>query len=383
MFKQNLQKEFSEARQAFLTFAKSPELLPDELDQTSVFFQAPAVKNLIAFGADHNEFLDQIAETFSAIGTMDVYRGCLTGYLIGLYGESEITAESADRALAAFFQHILGLCEQYMGLVCERIGAAPEDLETDDDIAEAFYQFSPDSLLEEKPELVKAWVGIGMLSLGLMSRISSSRPLRDILRSADKIAERCSRLDNYCDTVGFVPHILNMVEEETVLLLSPATGNGVEVSLREIDSNNLFFTLVQFVLYHEELLKPLGAQPFTYREIVERIARHEPVADEEWPEQLYESDCFGYYTYPALQPDGSYNEMGAVWGEGTLDEVPKLDGRYVILLTKPSIQRSWGNAFIASTHSRLQPEVKLTRRLSKEETAEWLNKISAARNARS
>ena len=84
-----------------------------------------------------------------------------------------------------------------------------------------------------------------MLSLGLMSRISSSRPLRDLLRSKDRIAERCYYLDNFCDTVGFVPRVLDMVEEETVLLLSPSTGNGVEVSLHEIDSNNIFFTLLQ------------------------------------------------------------------------------------------------------------------------------------------
>lgn len=382
MFTQNLQKEFSKVQQEFLACTKSPELLPGELEQASVFFQSPAVKNLIAFGAEHNEFLEQIAETFSSIGSMDIYRGCLTGYLIGLYGESEITSENADRALGAFFEHVLGLCEQYMALVCQRIGATVEQLEEDDELAEAFCQFSPDSLWEEQPVLVKAWKGVGMLSLGLMSRISSSRPLRDLLRGADRIAERCFYLDGYCDTIGFVPGILNMVEEENVLLLSPAAGIGVEVSLREIDSNNLFFTLLQFTLYHEHLLEPLGAQSFTYREIVERIARHEPVEEEEWPEQLYESGCFGYYTYPALQPDGSYNEMGAVWGEGTLYEVPKLDGRYVILLTKPNIQRSWGNAFITSTHSRLRPEVKLIRRLSGEETQEWLEKIGQGNRAK-
>ena len=109
--------------------------------------------------------------------------------------------------------------------------------------------------------------------------------------------------------------------------------------------------------------------------MIERIALHEPVEEEEWPEQVYESGCFGYYTYPALQSDGRYNEMGAVWGEGTLFEVPKLEGRYIILLTKPNIQRSWGNAFVASTHSRLRPNVKLIRKLSKEEVAGWMEKI--------
>ena len=269
----------------------------------------------------------------------------------------------------------IGLCEQYISLACRRIGATPEQLEEDDDLIEAFGELSPEEIRKEEPAPAMAWMGISMLSLGLMSRISSSRPLRDLLRSKDRIAERCYYLDNFCDTVGFVPRVLDMVEEETVLLLSPATGNGVEVSLHEIDSNNIFFTLLQFTLYHEDLLEFLGAQKFQYREVIERIALHEPVEEEEWPEQVYESGCFGYYTYPALQSDGCYNEMGAVWGEGTLFEVPKLEGRYIILLTKPNIQRSWGNAFVASTHSRLRPNVKLIRKLSKEEVAGWMEKI--------
>ncbi|MCI8530787.1 MAG: hypothetical protein HFH82_16945 [Lachnospiraceae bacterium] len=382
MSTQNLQQEFSKRQETFLAHTKNPSLLEGETEHFDVFFQAPAVKDLIAFGAEHNEFLTQIVDTFSSIGSMDLYRGCLTGYLIGLYGESEITSEHTDHALAAFFQRVLTLCEEYMALVCRQIGATIEQLEEDDELADAFYNFPPNTLLETAPEPVKAWMGAGMLSLGLMSRISSSRSLRDLLRQADRIGERCYYLDHYLDTIGFIPNVLNMVEEETVLLLSPHTGKGVEVALREIDSNNLFFTLLQFTLYHENLLQPLGAQSFTYREIIERIARHDPVEEEDWPEQIYESGCFGYYTYPALQPDGSYNEMGTVWGEGTLYEVPKLDGRYVILLTKPNIQRSWGNAFVTSTHSRLQPEVKLIRRLPDEETAQWLNKIRTATNVR-
>lgn len=374
----NLQEQFSGLRQEFLNYTGETELLPGEMEETTLFFQAPAVKGLIAFGAENNEFLDRIVDTFAGINDMDIYRGCLTGYLIGLYGESNIIAKQTDLALTAFFQKILGLCEAYMELACDRLGTSPEKMLEDEELLNRFYEFPPQSLFEKAPEPVKAWMGISMLSLGVMSRICCMRPLRDELRAGDHIAQRCEFLGDYRDTVGFVPGILNMVEQETVLLLSPGTGSGVEVSLEEIDSNNVFFTLLQFTLYHEGLLKELGAQGFEYREVVERIALHEPVDDEEWPENLYESGCFGYYTYPALNRDGSYNEMGAVWGEGTLHEVPKLDGRYVILLTKPSIHRSWGNAFVSSTHSQLLPRVKLIRRLPEDEAARWLEKVYKA-----
>ena len=375
MSKESLQQEFMEIQREFLTFTKVPTQFMEGMHPEAAVFQSHAVQNLIALGAENNEFLAPIVDTFAKITEMDVYKGCMIGYLIGLYGESEITNEKTDGALATFFEYVIGLCEQYISLGCRRIGATPEQLEEDDDLIEAFGELSPEEIRKEEPAPAMAWMGISMLSLGLMSRISSSRPLRDLLRSKDRIAERCYYLDNFCDTVGFVPRVLDMVEEETVLLLSPATGNGVEVSLHEIDSNNIFFTLLQFTLYHEDLLEFLGAQKFQYREVIERIALHEPVEEEEWPEQVYESGCFGYYTYPALQSDGCYNEMGAVWGEGTLFEVPKLEGRYIILLTKPNIQRSWGNAFVASTHSRLRPNVKLIRKLSKEEVAGWMEKI--------
>lgn len=88
MTEQNLQEQFSALQQEFLRFTKETDFLPDELEEDRLFFQAPVIKDLIAFGAEHNEFLEQIVDTFAGIGSMDIYRGCLTGYLIGLYGKA-------------------------------------------------------------------------------------------------------------------------------------------------------------------------------------------------------------------------------------------------------------------------------------------------------
>lgn len=150
MTEPNLQDQFSGLRQEFLSYTKEADLLPDELEEDSQFFQAPAVKDMIAFGAEHNEFLEQIVDTFAGIGSMDIYRGCLTGYLIGLYGESDIIAKQTDLALAAFFQQVLGLCEKYMELVCERLGVSPEKLAEDEDLQDRFYEFPPLSLFSDR-----------------------------------------------------------------------------------------------------------------------------------------------------------------------------------------------------------------------------------------
>ena len=71
MSTQNLQQEFSKRQETFLAHTKNPSLLEGETEHFDVFFQTPAVKDLIAFGAEHNEFLTQIVDTFSSIGSME------------------------------------------------------------------------------------------------------------------------------------------------------------------------------------------------------------------------------------------------------------------------------------------------------------------------
>lgn len=163
-------------------------------------------------------------------------------------------------------------------------------------------------------------------------------------------------------------------------MLSPSTRQGVEVQLRQLDSNNLFFTLLQFALYHQNLLEALGAAEFNYQPLIEKLALHEPIPPEEYPEHIYEQGCLGYYNWQALRPDGSFDEMQAVWGEGVFQEIPQLNGRTLLLVGRPQIQRSWGGAFVTGTHINLQPQVQILRRLPEAEVQQWLDAIAAENN---
>lgn len=373
------ENQMEKTRSSFYQFTSSQEVPAKELDDDSLFFQSSPIKALIEFGAENDEYLEDIVYSFSLIEKMDRYRGCLTGYLIGLYGESQITCDETDGALGDFFLKILSLCHRYITLACEINNISLDDLNKDEEIDpdEILNQEVFSSILILEPDAAKAWAGIYMLTMGLMSRLAQNRNLRDQLQKAGTL-EQIYQIQEYCQGIGFVTSILNMTEHETVILLSPDLEYGVEAELEQIDSNDVFFTLFQFAAYHKGLLEKMGAENFDYHEVIERIALHKPVEKDEYPKQLYQEGCFGYYTYAALNEDGGYDPMKAVWGEGTLSEVPKLDGRYVILLTRPIIRRSWGNALVASCHPGLRPRVEIIRELSKEEAKDWLNKIKSA-----
>ncbi|MCX4266863.1 MAG: hypothetical protein OSJ64_08735, partial [Firmicutes bacterium] len=168
-------------------------------------------------------------------------------------------------------------------------------------------------------QAIQAWHGLSPLSFGMMSRLAASQNLRDFFRQhndGEWLHGLCSLLSEWHEAVGFIPYMLDLQEENTALVLSPSTRQGVEVKLRQIDSNNLFFTLLQFALYHQNLLKSLGAAEFNYQPLIEKLALHEPIPPEEYPEHIYEQGCLGYYNWRALRPDGHFDEMQAALQSG-------------------------------------------------------------------
>lgn len=372
------EKQFLENLKAFIAYGKEKNISLLQMEGPEKFFQAEPVRNLIQFGAKNNDFLFPLVESFRHFASLEPYRASMTGYLIGLYGESNITNEDTDLALAEFYLEAVVLCLQFLDAVFEQLNIIPDDFFNSEDPFALLEQADMEKIYQHHPDAVQAWKGLDMLSLGVMSRISRSLPMREKLREEEMLAPWCRMLGNFHGTASYVPYILKMAEKETVLCISPKTGKGVEIALEQIDSNYVLFTLLQFALYHQNLLEPFGASPFQYNPIVEKLAKHEPVDSKEYPEHLYQEGCFSYYTYPAYGTDGHYDQMEVVWGEGNLYEIPKLDGRFIILLDKPAVHRSWGEAMVCSVHPGLSPKVEILRELSCEEVSQWMDKIIAA-----
>ena len=380
-----LEQRFEQLTQGFLAFCKSDSLLPEELHNPPVFFNAPQVKKLMTFTDDHEEFMPALLETLAQIGQMSIYRGSLLGYLIGLFGEKGYSNPQTDAALVDFYHQVLQLNEQYVVAACRRLGVEPRQLAEDDSLAQRLDILPPAEAAPNQPQLQQAWCAFSPLSFGLMSRLAASRPAREKMRGYNangRLPSLCRLLSEWHDAVGYIPYMLDVAEDELALIIAPATGRGVEVRLQQIDSNNVFFTLLQFALYHKNLLNALGAGPFTYDPVIEKIALHQPVDEEEYPEQLSQQGCLGYYNWRAMGTagifGGRFDEMQAVWGEGCFAEIPRLNGRPVILVGKPQILRSWGQAFVSGTHSNLQPSVEILRELSPAEVQLCLAEIQSA-----
>lgn len=385
-----VQQQFAQLLQSFLEYCRSDNLLPGELEQQELFFNAPQVKNLISFGAENNEFLPPLVAALAEITEMPAYRGSLVGFLIGLYAENGVSNPQTDLALAEFYLHSTELTSEYLWHACQYLGVEPvklaagtNDNEQEEDerrqLIERLRALPPDLLLMKLPQAVQAWYALSPLSFGMMSRLAGNRELRDFFRARNDgewLHGLCSLLSEWHEAIGYIPYMLDLQEEGRALVIAPATGRGVEVRLQQIDNNNQFFTLLQFALRRQNLLEALGAAPFRYQPLIERLAQHEPVPPEEYPEQIYEQGCLGYYNWQALRPDGRFEEMQAVWGEGIFREIPQLNGQTLILVGKPQIQRSWSGAFVTGTHINLRPQVEILRELDAAEVQQWLKTIN-------
>ncbi len=77
------------------------------------------------------------------------------------------------------------------------------------------------------------------------------------------------------------------------------------------------------------------------------------------------------------QPISRQPELAqSIWGEGSPDEIGRIDGTQVILLYPPIIQsRTWGAGFTQPIILSCPPRVRIDRWLTDEECADWLKQI--------
>lgn len=179
-----------------------------------------------------------------------------------------------------------------------------------------------------------------------------------------------------------------MAEKETVIILHFELNKGCEVEIEQMDNNFQFFTWFQLELYHQNLLGDYGINNFKYNQYIDQLIHRNFNIGTDYvalARCLFDTAVFGYYQYPArkVNADGEtiYNKMMLVWGEGNIYEVPKLNDKFVILLTKDASMtetnnlRSWNGAFIGGVHQNLVPKLKIIKQLTPKEIEEWRLKI--------
>ena len=307
---------------------------------------------------DFTTVIDGIADK---LPYMDIARGCISGYLIGLLGERKNSTQKSSIALLDHFLRIVDLCISFNKIENKSI----------------------DNLIKNHLDEYKASLEMPTLSTAVMSRITKSREYRDYLRSKPDIHSKISSLTSY-GNVSYIPNILNMAEKETIIFLHLELNKGCEVEIEEMSNNFEMFTWFQMELYHNNLLKDYGITNFEYNELIDNAIHRKDGKNLEYERLstfLFDKAYFNYYQYSARyinkEDQVKYNDFEIVCGEGNIYEVPKLNDKFIILLTSTNKNHCWNGGNIIGDHINLSPKLKIIRELNENEILEWKSKINS------
>ena len=366
----------------FMAFVMRPEVAFDEITTSGVIFQHREFSALIDFCCKNPEVAEiVVGEVIRRLPEMDVFKACVAALCVGSITEGGVPCPSSVEIVNYFIERSWR-CVAYLKKAAGMLEVGLDELEP-----EALEKADQRALYALDGEGYKTFVGSYYLIMCVMSRICRERSLRESLRQVENIEDLCGFLAQYVGAYGFVSSVLELVEEEDIIILSPEQGVGLEVTVRQLDSNFLFFTLFQIEMYHRGWLEKLGVLDYKYDPVRDQRA-HNLVGEDE-REEGQDSACMEYYTYKAYQPDGTYsilmtgadgkqqvNPENRVWGEGNIYEIPRLDDRIVILVdSHPLMSRSWGKGFTTPVHGAIRPDVTLKRQLSDDEFDTWMQKV--------
>ncbi|WP_234343323.1 hypothetical protein [Streptomyces sp. NRRL F-5123] len=152
-------------------------------------------------------------------------------------------------------------------------------------------------------------------------------------------------------------YALAVLDDEPVVVLHRPTGSGFEIRIGGIGDNFQLHTLLAHVLIGGGHVP--GTPPSA--ESVRLATDPEPARGR--------SEAVATGAFELLAPDGT-----RIWNEGLPDDIPVVAGRRLLVLDKPSYQRSW-NADRFFPH--LPGTAELTRVLTPDETRAWSAHLSA------
>lgn len=247
----------------------------------------------------------------------------------------------------------------------------------------------------EAGEEVRRFLSIAFAGRAAMTMLARSKPLRDLGRPRDDLAQAVMAARDVNPYAFFLAELLGSADGEEVVVLDPARQAGFRVRLHCVRNNFHFFTLLQHTLLsHPKYAGWAGEKPAT---VLEAVAKGErmmgDVTQEEWAAsgtvdekgEVYDRGVFQFYQWPAVQPDGHIetakeaepNQPWWAWGEMHPGQLSDLDGVRLLILGEPEMPRAWGVGFFAPIHPALRSAVTIERELSAESVKGWLDEIKA------
>lgn len=201
--------------------------------------------------------------------------------------------------------------------------------------------------------------GMQSLGQGLVAHLARSPVQRANYAHRADILEELDRTEHISLGVHWVAALLRK-RSGTLLVVDVQHRKAYVTRYQNIANSFHLFTLLQ-----DALSKVMSLQR-TVPDDVLAVARgqsQERVSDQSW-----------WHYGPGTVPEA--NIAASIWGEGSPDEIPQIDGYQVVLLWPPILgSRMWDGGFFMPYHAAAPPDVTIINELPPAEVDEWWQKL--------
>jgi hypothetical protein len=171
---------------------------------------------------------------------------------------------------------------------------------------------------------------------------------------------------------ALLTRVLEVLDDEELLVLHPCTRQGFRVAIAGITHNFQLHTLLADALVGDPGRGLLPGQRPDPR--VVSASRDQP-----WTDQTpIARACFHMQDWTSIQADGTVDASPfahLVWHEGKPADIPLFEGRRVVVLSPPTLNRTWK---APRDFVEMAGEVRLLETLPGEVVDDWVCRIAAA-----
>lgn len=351
--------------------AKNSARKPADVDAAAQKFFA-ATENLTK--AEKEEQIAALAQHFDL---PDVHRSAFLALCCGALVEQGCDPQPMAAPLRAALKNVLESCGRLLEACRAKMPAEIPD--NDDDEAEedshsptelAFME-ARKQVAPKMPKENEAWEALKQFWRPAIAAYTKNDMARMAAQSLRPLALPIAQ---FHEGGHWLQLVLSVLDNEPLVVIEPESNTGVLARISGVVDNFQLHTLLMDAF-------PRSGN-FSGRRVTMPIAE---MARGNGPQELEDTTVTGFwnlYTYRALQsnkqlpPSSEFSSSTHwIWNEGLPADIPVLDGRRVVLLGPPSLERTWA---AMRTFDLLRAQLTIEQQLSAAEVDTWLTKMLAA-----
>lgn len=284
--------------------------------------------------------------------------------------DSQPLADAVSGRLPEMLQLAAQFFEAWQAEVKNQNLVHPSETETEDDEEELYekYYGVAGQMMNVMPEAGHNWEGLQTFWPACVALFSKNPEARRRARAYKPLADRIATEH---EAGHWLSILLNVLHEEPLLVLEPATQSGFTGTMSGIADN---FQLQMFLMELQQpqgfLSKLLSPQ---FPESWSKLIRGEG------PQQIdaYITGKWNMYAYTALEsgqlPAGMDGAEHWIWNEGSPIDIPVFESYRIVILGPQSYPRSWNACRL---FPKLDADINIESRLTKSEVKTWMERLS-------